>query len=138
MKNVLNSTYQDWLDKANEDLAFAKITLEERPEFPSFVAFHSQQAAEKALKVSLIYRMHPEVLRSHNLRKLLVLCKEYEESFNQLEEACVILDRYYAPTRYPDALPGMTASGGFRKEEAKEAVELADSILSFVEKKIPE
>ena len=41
-----------------------------------------------------------------------------------------------AATRYPDALPGMTFSGVFKKNEAKEAVELSEEIVKFVKEKI--
>ncbi len=48
----------------------------------------------------------------------------------------VILDQYYVPTRYPDALPGMSPSGAYRETEAKEALEYAEKIVALVTRKI--
>ena len=49
------------------------------------------------------------------------------------------LDKYYIPTRYPNGLPGGVPSRYFDDpKEAEEAMELAQSLIGLVEKKITE
>jgi len=98
--------------------------------------FSCSTSGRKALKAFLFYKQYPKELRTHNLITLLNLCEKYEKEFNELSRSCKILDGYYTPTRYPDALPGMTPSGVFRKNEAKEAVELAEEIVEFVKERV--
>jgi HEPN domain-containing protein len=43
---------REWLAKADEDLAAAQALLA-HPELTNIVAFHAQQAVEKALKAAL-------------------------------------------------------------------------------------
>ncbi len=55
------------------------------------------------------------------------------------EESLRRLDRYYIPTRYPNGLPGGVPSQYFDDpEEAKEAMQLAKSVIDLVERKIKE
>ena len=52
-------------------------------------------------------------------------------------EAGQVLDHYYIPTRYPDALafPAIPYES-YTAREAREAVELASTILSAVKQKV--
>lgn len=45
----------------------------------------------------------------------------------------VLLDDYYIPTRYPDALPGALPDGLPDKSEAREAVALPFALLELVD-----
>ena len=67
---------------------------------------------------------------------LLLRCKKIDPLFDGLRESITILDQYYVPTRYPDALAGMTASGVYHEEEAREAVEYAEKVLEFVMERV--
>jgi len=129
-------SYQKWLDLAQDELNFAKVNLGEQPEFPWYICFHAQQAAEKSLKAFLFYKQYPKELRTHNLIALLNLCEKYDKEFKKLSRSCKILNGYYTPTRYPDALPGMTPLGVFKRNEAKEAIGLSEEIVEFVKEKI--
>jgi len=62
-----------WMEKAKNDLEIAEIILGE--EFHSESAFHSQQAAEKALKAVLV-ALDTQPPRSHNIHLLLRLLEE--------------------------------------------------------------
>jgi HEPN domain-containing protein len=44
----------------------------------------------------------------------------------------LLLDRFYIPTRYPDALPGSLEEGMPRKDEAQEALDLATKVLEKI------
>jgi len=45
-----------------------------------------------------------------------------------------ILDGYYIPTRYPNALPGSIPSKIFNRKSVDEALNLANDIINFVKK----
>ena len=60
-----------WLEKAEKDLRVARKILDE----PDYSAFHSQQAAEKALKALLI-ALGKRPPRTHNIGLLLDEIKE--------------------------------------------------------------
>lgn len=119
----MNGPHEEWLAKAEDDLKFARIGLEEK--FFAQVCFLSQQVIEKCLKATLISlgRAYP---KSHNLRELSKLIPEL--SLQSHYESLTVLDGYYVPLRYPDAAPGTKASGPPNKEEATEALKIAENI----------
>jgi HEPN domain-containing protein len=61
---------EGWLGKAREDLAAADVLLGSGVDVTDAVAFHAQQAAEKALKAFLI-RYQVRFGRSHDVEELL-------------------------------------------------------------------
>jgi HEPN domain-containing protein len=50
----------------------------------------------------------------------------------ELNDALSLLDRFYIPTRYPDALPGMLPDGLPGQRDAQEALDLAKQTLEQV------
>ena len=59
-----------WMEKANSDLAVARLVLQRGPEMePWLAAYHAQQAVEKSLKALLIARSI-EPSRKHDLVEL--------------------------------------------------------------------
>ncbi len=93
--------------------------------------FHSQQGVEKTLKGFL--RAHDgSVPRTHFLDDLLNLCIEIDGNFSKLKEKCLKLDKYYIPTRYPDALPGTLPEGLPEEKDAQEALSFLQEIMKFV------
>ena len=50
---------------------------------------------------------------------------------DEIRDAARILERYDAPTRYPDALGGLDPSRVFNAADAVDAIERASRILSF-------
>jgi HEPN domain-containing protein len=62
--------------------------------------------------------------RGHSLARLLRdLPPEEAPLFHPLLPQALALDKLYIPTRYPDALPGLTPKEAYT-EEAKKAVEV--------------
>jgi len=118
-----------WLDKANEDLVVARLVLNEQ--HPAHACFLSQQCIEKALKAFLLANTNTYP-RTHKLVDLLSQCKQVESEFDQFVPNCLVIDQYYIPTRYPDGIPGGTATGIPANTEAEEAIISADKILKFV------
>jgi HEPN domain-containing protein len=55
-------------------------------------------------------------------------------SHEQYKEKLEFLDKFYVPTRYPDALPGSLPEGLPNKEDAEKAVESAKEVVDFVKK----
>ncbi|MBS7645160.1 MAG: HEPN domain-containing protein [Candidatus Bathyarchaeia archaeon] len=123
--------YKDWLSEALEDLSIAKILLKEDKYAAS--CFHSQQAAEKASKALLLLlgRFEP----GHSVSELLLAARE--SGANVTEEHIQyarILDRYYIPTRYPNAFERGAPHEYFLMRDAEEAVRLAEEIVKLAEK----
>jgi HEPN domain-containing protein len=115
-----------WLQFAAEDLQMGELAMREA--IYNQVCFHSQQCAEKAIK-SLLMLQGKAPPRTHLLGDLLRLL-----SPNPFAASLGIdlLDRFYLPTRYPDALPGSLPEGLPNHEDASEALAAARQVLSTV------
>ena len=64
------------------------------------VAFHCQQAAEKALKALIVHRTRERPPYVHNLRELLSLVSDFAPPAPVIE-AMLALNPHYRATRYP-------------------------------------
>ena len=85
------------------------------------VCFHAEQGAEKCLKAFLRARTG-DVPRVHSLAKLIELCSKHDHSFLRLKNRALSLDRYYIPTRYPEASPGALPEGLLDHLDAQSAL----------------
>ncbi|MFN3928786.1 MAG: HEPN domain-containing protein [Thermoflexus sp.] len=84
----------------------------------AWCCFTCQQAAEKALKALGEHFHHP--LFGHNLNILLSALAAYVEIPPTIREACARLNRFYIPTRYPNAFDqGAPADQFFETDAAK-------------------
>ncbi|MGN1008085.1 MAG: HEPN domain-containing protein [Butyricicoccus sp.] len=95
--------YYKWLDKALCDLQAARILLTWGGD-PSNVAFHCQQAIEKALKGYLLFRTG----RHYDGHNLTYLCRQavlVDEKFTEWLDESAALNNLYIETRYPTDLP---------------------------------
>ena len=121
---------QRWIEKAREDLKAAKLLLDSSANLNSTVCFHAQQAVEKALKAFLT-KAGVRTGRTHDVGFLLRLCEEQDEEFRNLPTGELSRLSFYAvQIRYPENY--YTPS----REEAKKAVEIAEKLVNFVEKKL--
>jgi len=121
---------QRWIEKAKEDIKAAKLLLDSSANLNSIVCFHVQQAVEKALKAFLT-KAGVRTGRTHDIGFLLRLCEEQDEEFRNLPtEELSRLSFYAVQIRYPENY--YTPS----RKEAKKAVEIAEKLISFVEKKL--
>lgn len=114
-----------WVWFARDDLSVARLTLNAAHYHQT--CFHAQQAAEKFLKAWWVDR-GLAVPRTHKLTDLLSLSGiPVDESLRlRLQK----LDRFYIPTRYPDALPGSLAEGLPGASDAGEALDTASAIAA--------
>lgn len=97
--------------------------------------FRAQQCAEKALKAVIADR-DKSPPRTHAITDLLGMVPP--DVFESSREQLTSLDIYYIPTRYPDALPGSLPDGLPGREDALEAVRLAEGVLDKVERILSE
>jgi len=126
-----NKEYNKWIVFAQEDLKMAELALKEG--IYNQTCFHSQQCVEKALKGFIAFKgkIHPQ---THKLTDILSFTSP--GPFDDLTDKIIILDRFYIPTRYPDALPGTLPEGLPTEKDAKEAIEVARLVLGRVKKEI--
>ena len=121
---------REWRSAAAEDLRVAKLL---RDESPSTAAFHSQQAVEKALTAACIVAID-EAPRTHVVNHLLdELAANGHEPTQGVREAARILERFYAPTRYPDALGGIDPNKVYVANDASQAITEAEIVIAFAD-----
>ena len=131
MDTNLTEFVNEWISIANEDLRWAKASLDDG--FYSRVCFVCQQVAEKSLKGFLYGNNVQE--KTHSLLHLMDMCAKKNSDFLELKNELAVLDSYYIQTRYPD----IGDIDRFNKSEfAQEAISAAEKVLAFVIKKIPE
>jgi len=116
-----------WLTFAREDLRMAELAMAEA--LWNQVCFHAQQGVEKALKARLADRDETPP-RTHKLIDLVALVGD--TALAGLADEVRTLDRFYLPTRYPDALPGMLPEGLPGEVEAREALTLFKQVIELV------
>ncbi|MBP3285096.1 MAG: HEPN domain-containing protein [Clostridia bacterium] len=120
-----NSFIEECLDHAMRNLKSAKVLLQNDCG-NDYVAFHCQQAIEKALKALILY-LFATLESGHSL---LYLCKkvmEKEPSFKDVFEKCLFVNQYYIETRYPNENQVKVT-----EEEAKRCIEIAEEVLEKV------
>jgi HEPN domain-containing protein len=118
-----------WLAQAEDDLEAGRVLLAvgKHPQ----AAFMAQQAGEKALK-GLWFALGLDPW-GHSLARLVRdLPGEWGQKLSPLLSLALALDKLYIPTRYPDALPGLTPKEAYTREEAEAALAHAEVILERV------
>lgn len=126
---VDSKRYQDWFDKAQKDLKSAKI-LVESGEVNDIVAFHCQQAIEKAFKGFLVAR-RGMVIEGHSLLKLFREVKNETRAIPDFTKDCAFVNQYYIETRYPSDDPLEVTD-----EEAVECISIAEAILHEIRQQL--
>jgi HEPN domain-containing protein len=126
--------HQPWLDRAEADLIVARLVLVEG--HYAHACFFSQQCLEKATKAYLL-NQSGKYPRTHRLVDLITECVNFEPSFSKYQANCVVVDQYYIPTRYPDAVSESLLGGLPNEVEAREAVDIAEVVFKFVKSLLP-
>jgi HEPN domain-containing protein len=117
---------EQWLYKADEDLGSAQLLLS--GSFYSTAIYHTQQAAEKALKAYCVY-VCIAIPRTHNLDNLCQLCETYDASFHNVYLYAIDLNGLDVAFRYPNVQFSPTEA------DVRHAIYLATEILDFVKAK---
>jgi HEPN domain-containing protein len=94
-------TGRRWLRQAEHDIEIAQ-NHQERGDY-SDACFMSEQASQKALKGFLIAQGRRSV-PIHSVAQLAEACAQIDKAFSSHIGSGRILDQYYIPTRYSDAL----------------------------------
>jgi len=122
----------DWLRQAKKDLQHAKISMENRDY--EWSCFAAQQAAEKGVK-ALYQALRAEAI-GHSVSMLLKRLPKTVKANEELIDKAKLLDRHYIPSRYPNFHPEGAPLNYYTKEDAGEAIEVAEEIIKFCEDKI--
>ncbi|MHA1232056.1 MAG: HEPN domain-containing protein [Candidatus Helarchaeota archaeon] len=120
----------DWLEQARRELEAAKDLYNTK--HYAWTCFTCQHSAEKSLKSILEKYNIPSF--GHNLINLISEVEKLVKIPNKIKNACFILNRYYIPTRYPDAYPSGVPAEMFNNNDAFQALKLAEEVYKFAEK----
>jgi HEPN domain-containing protein/predicted nucleotidyltransferase len=114
---------QRWLEFADQDSRMAELAFSAA--IFNQTCFHAQQCVEKCLKACLT--VSGELLpRTHLIADLIGQLPESARAvFDDIEEELIVLDQYYIPTRYPDALPGILPEGLPQRSHAETSLAVA-------------
>ena len=119
-----------WLEQAEHQLEVTDTLLES--DFWSDVCFMAEQTAQMALKAFLYGRGQRHILL-HSIQELASECREVDAAFAEVIEWGKILDRYYIPTRCPDALTSPAVPfRSFTQGDARQARQYASDIVELV------
>ena len=124
----MKTSTRQWLEFAQTDLRSCENNL--RDEFvTNVVAFHAQQAVEKAFK-ALIEEKGIQMSRIHNLTRLFALTESFLVSpidETELEK----LDNVYTSSRYPGEI-GLLSTGKPTMNESKELFDISRRIYDIL------
>ena len=114
---------REWLSRAQDDLRWAEHSL--AGGFLPQACFACQQAAEKALK-SFLLACGEGIVRTHSLPSLLDTATDFDADLYQLQDSAIVLDVYYAPTRYADVLVQLD----YTPERVQDAIQRARTLVN--------
>jgi HEPN domain-containing protein len=127
MKPPARAEANRWLAQAEADRDDAVLLqVHERHHLACFLA---QQAAEKALNAVLVAH-GVERVSGHSAGDLCLEAGKLLPAFASLQAEAALLDKFYVPTRYPDALPGGIPSRAYGKVDSDEALAIAGRIVA--------
>ncbi|MEM2964264.1 MAG: HEPN domain-containing protein [Candidatus Bathyarchaeia archaeon] len=123
-----------WLEQAEHNLKVAEHNF--KANFYSDTCFMAEQTAQAALKAFIIYHRR-RAIWEHSIQELARICSQYDKDFEEFIEYGKILDRYYIPTRYPDALASPAVPyKTYTEKDAREALNLVKKMVNKVSEKI--
>jgi HEPN domain-containing protein len=130
MTDAKSQLVQNWLIKAQHDLASARVLAASNPPLLDTAIYHCQQAAEKSVKGYLVY-CDQEFERVHDIEVLMRLAMSGVETFVDWIDVGIELTPYARVYRYP----------GFATEPSREqfdrAVTAAEGLYGFVLSVLP-
>ena len=129
VKASRNEFARTQFERAENSLEFARALA--RGEHWAGSCFSSCTAAGQALGAYLLYAGR-ELGDVESAGAMAQMCAALQPDFAQVVNMGKYLDRYYATTRYPDALPaGAAPDLWFNQDDAKQAIEYAAEIVDF-------
>jgi HEPN domain-containing protein len=119
----------EWLNRARSNLARAKADSRIPHVYLEDLCFDAQQAAEKAIKATLLHLRVPFPYH-HDLGALLDLVQKAGKSVPKPVREASRLTRFAVVTRYPGIAEPIA------REDYKKAVRIAEKVLRWAEKLI--
>jgi HEPN domain-containing protein len=120
---------QRWYVQASDDLGAAEALLNAQKYAQA--CFYAQQATEKAMK-AVWFLLDLDPWGNSSARLIRELPEAEQACFWPFLDAALSLDKFYIPTRYPDALGDLIPAEAFTAGEAQTAIQLAKTILDQV------
>ncbi len=120
---------REFLKKAENDLVTARYVLDMENGPTDTPAFHTQQAAEKALKAWLTFQER-EAPRTHALDELLKMVANELPGLQRYEADLEEMSKYGVETRYPGRLPEPP------REEVRRMLEVAEAAVNAVRERL--
>lgn len=130
MESAFMPSHKSWIRKAKSDLHLAEKGIKEDDLTLDTAIYHTQQCAEKALKGFLAFHEYP-LTKTHDLLKLLEICRTFDSDFNNLSVDAAILTPFATEFRYP-----VDEEIAIERKVVLDAIERAKKILEFVGDKI--
>lgn len=127
---VLVSETRDWLIKATQDIRSAEHALTALPPLLGDVAYHCQQATEKALKAFLVWHNVP-FRKTHSLEEIGEQCLDKDKTLQTYIDRAVPLTEYAWLFRYP----GEPVEPS--EEEVSEALMIAREMYQAILSRLP-
>jgi HEPN domain-containing protein len=121
---------RNWLVKAHNDLAAARILATGPDPLLDVAVYHCQQAAEKAIKGFLVFHDQP-FEKTHDVEVLVSLAQQHDVRFSTQLEAAVCLTPYATEYRYPSGQLAPTP------DEFAQALEAADGLCALALSLLP-
>ena len=120
-----------WLKQAEHNFKSAKSDADEGDY--DWACFKTQQASEIAIKALIVSL--GKIVKGHSTFDLLKTLETFGISIlEELLKCARKLDKFYIPTRYPDAIGLGSPFENFDSEDFEVAVKCSESILSFVKR----
>ena len=117
----------DWLKQSEAEFK-AATDLRDTNNF-AWCCFTAQQSAEKSIK-AILNHLQREAL-GHNLNTLIQQIEQHLQVDQAVTNACIRLNRFYIPTRYPDAFASGVPAEQYFNQDANQAVQDAEEVLHF-------
>jgi HEPN domain-containing protein len=120
-----------WLHRTSQDMRAAAHGLKAEPPLLGDVAFHCQQACEKALRAFLIWHGIP-FRETHDLAEIGEACVELDSSLADLVKQAAPLSGYVWVYRYPGGPENPSP------EETIDALNITHSLTQAIIERLPE
>ena len=131
MRAEVAAEVREWLERAADDLREAEHDLTAAPPLVRGSVFHSQQAAEKALKAFLTAHDRP-FPKTHDLDELGRAVMAHDPTLATVVDRAKDLTPYAWRFRYPGAPTAPT------EDETREALTLAREVYAAILARLPE
>lgn len=127
---VDDKEFERWFKQAKHNLKSSKSDAKEGDY--DWACFKAQQASEIAIKALIVSL--GKIIKGHSVFDLLRSLEDLGISVQgDLFKCARKLDKFYIPTRYPDAIGLGSPYESFDEDDYKVALKCCEDILSFIE-----